>query len=315
MFYLRARGTGKRGESGSRAGVHDGLVESRGRQWIEELPAELSGQQALLRGMLRACESDDRFRWLAVACSVGRGAADRLSDLDMALGVADDQFDAALADVRAVVDGIGDLVESYHHALPEVATAHERIFAQYADRCQLDLVVFPATQDIGQVRDVVVLYDQDDRIVVSFEQQPVTAAQAREWAFGCWCALIDIGKYLRRGSSWEALQRLQDARAQLWRIWAAGFDVPNPHYGLTSILDFAPGRLPARMQETVSDLDPRHLLAAARSLAAHLSEACQHLGPDLRAALPIAMERFVTADLAALEPVLPISPRGWQDRA
>src|SRR5215469_4827460 len=310
MFYLRRRASGKRGESASEAAVHDGLVESRGRQWIEDLPAELSGQQALLRGLLRACESDDRLRWLAMACSVGRGAADRLSDLDTALGVADDQFDSALADVRAIVDSLGDLVESYQHALPEVATAHKRIFAQYADRCQIDLVVFPATQTIGQVRDVVVLYDPDDRIVASFEQQPVTPAQAREWAFGGWCALIDIGKYLRRGSSWEALQRLQDAQAQLWRIWAAGFDVPNPHYGLTSILDFAPGRLPARMHETVSDLDPRHLLAAARSLAAHLSEAWQHLGPDLRAALPIAMERFVTADLAALEPVLPISPRG-----
>jgi hypothetical protein len=295
--------------------VHDGLVESRGRQWIDGLPAELSGQQALLRGLLRACESDDRFRWLAVACSVGRGAADRLSDLDMGLGVADDVFDSALADVRAMVDGLGDLVESYHHTLPEVATAHERIFAQYADRCQIDLVVFPATQTIGQVRDVVVLYDQDDLIVVSFEQQPVTAAQAREWAFGCWCALIDIGKYLRRGSSWEALQRLHDARAQLWRLLAAGFDVPNPQYGLTSILDFAPGRLPARMQETVSGLDPWHLLRAAQSLAAQLSEACGQLGPDLRATRPMAMERFVTADLAELEPVLPKSPPGWLDRA
>ena len=289
-------------------------MESRGRQWIEGLPAELAGQQALLRGLLRACESDDRFRWLAVACSVGRGAADRLSDLDTALGVTDDQFDSALADVRAMVDSLGDLVESYHHTLPEVATAHERIFAQYADRCQIDLVVFPATQAIGQVRDVVVLYDQDDRIVVSFEQQPVTATQAHEWAFGCWCALIDIGKYLRRGSSWEALQRLQDARAQLWRIWAASFDVPNPQYGLTSILDFAPERLPVQMQETVSDLEPWHLLRAAQSLAAQLSEACGHLRPDLRATLPMAMECFVTADLDALEPVLPISPQGWQDR-
>jgi hypothetical protein len=90
--------------------VHDGLVEPRGRQWIEGLPAELSGQQRLLRGLLRACESDSRFRWLAVACSVGRGAADSLSDLDTALGVADDQFDSALADVRAMVDSLGDLV-------------------------------------------------------------------------------------------------------------------------------------------------------------------------------------------------------------
>jgi len=41
-------------------------------------------------------------------------------------------------------------LESYHHALAGVSTAHERIFAQYADRCQLGLVVFPATQAIGQ---------------------------------------------------------------------------------------------------------------------------------------------------------------------
>jgi hypothetical protein len=69
-----------------------------------------------------------------------------------------------------MVDRLGDLVESYHHTLPEVATAHTRIFALSADRCQIDLVVFPATQTIRQVRDVVVLYDQDDRMVVSFEQ-------------------------------------------------------------------------------------------------------------------------------------------------
>jgi hypothetical protein len=136
----------------------------------------------------------------------------------------------------------------------------------------------------------------------------VTAAQAREWAFGCWCALVDIGKYLRRGSAWEALQRLHEARAQLWRIWVACFEVPNPQHGLTSILDFAPERLPARMNETVSDLEPCHLLRASQSLAPQLSEACEHLEPDLRATLPLAIERFVTADLAALEPVLPISP-------
>jgi len=278
------------------------------------MPDELGGQRALLRGLLRACESDDRIRWLAIACSVGRGVADRFSDLDMGMGVADDQFDAALADVRGVVDGLGDLVESYHHQLPGLAIPHERIFAQYADRCQVDLVVFPATQTIGQVADEVVLYDPDDQIAVSFERQPVTARQAREWAFGGWCALIDLGKYLRRGSPWEALQRLHEAQAQLWRLWAACLEVPNPQYGLTSILDFAPGRLPAQTEATVADLDPGRLLAAARNLAVQLAEVGSRLGPDLRAALPAAMGRFVTADLAALEPVLPFSPPRWQDR-
>jgi len=273
-------------------------MSGQGRAWIDSLPDELDGQRALLRGLLLACESDDRIRWLVVACSVGRGAADRFSDLDLGIGVADDQFGAALADVRGVVDRLGPLVESYHHRLPELTTEHERIFAQYADRCQVDLVVFPATQNIGAIADEVVLYDPDDRIDASFERQPVTAEQAREWAFGGWCALADLGKYLRRGSWWEALQRLHDARAQLWRLWAAALDVPNPQYGLTSILDFAPRRLPAHMEATVSDLDPGRLLAAGVEMAGQLTQAGTRLGPDLRAALPAAMGAFVTADLA-----------------
>ena len=60
-----------------------------------------------------------------------------------------------------VIDGLGDLVDSYHHQLPGRAMRHERIFAQYADRCQIDLVAIPASQTIGAVRDEVVLYGED----------------------------------------------------------------------------------------------------------------------------------------------------------
>jgi len=275
-------------------------MSHHGRAWIDRLPEELARQRALLLGLLRACESDKRIRWLVVACSVGRGAADALSDLDLGMGVTDDEFEAALPDIRRVVDGLGDLVESYHHRLPGLTIAHERIFAQYADRCQVDLVVFPATHPIGQVLDEVVLYDPQGLAVASFEPEPVTAEQAREWAFGGWCALIDLGKYLRRGSPWEALQRLYEAQAQLWRLWAACFEVPNPQYGLTSILDFAPERLPPRMQRTVSDLDPGRLLAAGQNLAEQLTEVGGLLRADLKAALPTEMGQFVTRDLADL---------------
>jgi hypothetical protein len=277
-------------------------MSHHGRSWIDRLPDELAGQRALLRGLLAACESDERIRWLVVACSVGRGAADGLSDLDLGIGIADDQFDAALPDVRRLVDGLGDLVDSYHHRLPGLTITHERIFAQYANRCQVDLVVFPATQTIGQVLDAVVLYDPDGLVVASWEPQPVTAEQAREWAFGGWCALIDLGKYLRRGSPWEALQRLYEAQAQLWRLRATCFEVPNPQYGLTSILDFAPERLPPDMERTVSDLDRARMLAAGQNLARQLTEVAALLRPDLKAAMPIAMGKFVTRDLAEMTP-------------
>jgi len=274
-------------------------MESTGRAWIEALPDEIAGQRELLSRLVAACEANNAIRWLVVACSVGRGAGDRLSDLDMGLGVRDDAFESTLTQVRQIVDELGDLVDSYHHQLPGLTIRHERIFAQYADRCQVDLVVFPASQTF-QVRDQVVLYDQDKLIAGSFEQQPVSADQVREWAFGGWCALADFGKYLRRGSQWEALHRLHEARDDVWRLWATVLDVPNPQFGVTSILDYAPERLPAAMVPTVSDLDRDSLLAAARSLARQLNDVCERLEPAQRIALPEAMARYITRDLAEI---------------
>jgi hypothetical protein len=85
-----------------------------GLDWIEQLPAELAGQRVLLRCLLALCAADDNIRWLVIGCSLARGAGDRLSDLDVAMGIRDDEFDATIPVVRRAVDGLGDLVESYH---------------------------------------------------------------------------------------------------------------------------------------------------------------------------------------------------------
>jgi hypothetical protein len=271
-----------------------------GRDWIDELPGEIAGQKAIMRRLLDACEADERIRWLAVGCSVGRGAGDALSDLDMALGVRDDEFDAAITDIRAVVDGLGDLVDSYHHLLPEVTGPHERIFAQYADRCQVDLVVFPASVDIGSGPSMVVLYDPDDTIVVRRERPPATLEQVREWAFRGWCCLADAGKYLRRGSAWEALRALDEARSCWWQLWAVANDVRDARYGIVSILDFAPGTVPADAAGTVPRLDLAELTSAARKLAELLGGVDANLAAEYRAVLPDAMAAYITADLESL---------------
>jgi len=272
-------------------------MNTRGLDWIDDLPPELAAQRGLLRGLLALCNADDRISWLVIGCSLARGAGDRLSDLDMAMGIRDKDFEAARPDLRRAVDGLGELVESYYHQLPGLTQAHERIFAQFADRSQVDLVLFPASVPGGSVPNVVALYDPDDRLVIAGERKPVTSGQIREWAFGGWCALADLGKYLRRGSTWEALARLNEARAQLWQLWAATLDVPDPQYGLTSILDFAPGQVPASFEGTVADLDPGRLLDAARRVAALLHEAGERLPDDQRADLPGAIARYITADL------------------
>lgn len=268
-----------------------------GLDWISALPPELSGQQVLLRKMLALCEAETSIRWLVIGCSLVRNTADHLSDLDLAMGITDQDFAAALPRLRHAVDSLGDLIESYHHQLPAVPETHERIFAQFAGRCQIDLMLFPASAPGGSVPDVVVLYDPDDRLVIRDERQPVTPELVRSWAFRGWCALADLGKYLRRGSAWEALDRLNEARAQLWQLWAVSLHVPDPAYGLISILDFASDQLPATFQNTVSDLDPARLLHAAQHLAELLNHVGQHLAVDQRAVLPNAMARYITEDL------------------
>jgi hypothetical protein len=125
-------------------------MQTSGLDLIDDLPPELAGQQALLRGLLALCDADDRIRWLVIGCSLARGAGDRLSEKDMAMGIRDEDFDAARPDLRRAVDGLGELIESYHHQLPAVTQAHERIFAQFADRSQVDLVLFPASVRAGR---------------------------------------------------------------------------------------------------------------------------------------------------------------------
>jgi predicted nucleotidyltransferase len=283
-------------------------MDVQGREWISQLPAELAGQRAILERLLALCEADDDVVWLLIGCSLARGAADSLSDLDVAVGVRDERFAAATQDFRGAMDTLGNLVDSYHHQLPGVATPHERIFAQYADRCQLDLVILAAEASGGSFPRAVVLYDPGARIAEPGERKPVTPEQIREWAFRAWCALADLGKYLRRDSRWEALEQLHQARSQLWQLTAAAGAVPDPQYGLTSILDFAPGAMPAEMAGTVADLDPARLLAAARRLAALLSQTGERLHDDHRAALPRAMARYITDDLASLDLASPRAP-------
>ena len=275
---------------------------TQGREWISRLPAELARQRAVLDGLLDLCESDQEVGWLVIGCSVARGTGDRLSDLDLAVGIdtrAD--FPAAVRRVRLGVERLGELVDGYQHQLPGVPPPHERIFVQFADRGQVDLVVFPASTPAGSVPDVVVLHDPDGLLVLKDPRAPVEPDRIREWAFRGWCALVDVGKYLRRRSPWEALERLHEARTQLWQLYAAAHGVPDPQYGITSILDFAPGLDLPEMRETVADLDPVRLLSAARRTASLLDGIGPLLPDRQRAVLPDAMARFVLDDLSALE--------------
>jgi hypothetical protein len=126
----------------------------------------------------------------------------------------------------------------------------------------------------------------------------VTSDQIREWTFLGWCALIDMDKYLRRGSVWEAHARLQHARDQIWTLWAAATGAMYPWYGLTQVLDHDPGNLPPGIDATVAGLDAADLGRAATASAALLSQTSTAAAARCPADLPTAMAEYVTRILA-----------------
>ncbi len=124
-----------------------------------------------------------------------------------------------------------------------------------------------------------------------------------EWTFLGWVALADLAKYSRRGSPWEALERLHQARTYVWRLWAVVQDVDYPAFGLTGVLDDPDAGLPAGLDETVSALDVADIRRAAFAAAALLditsSAAASRVGAEALTALAAYMRGRLEALMGA----------------
>jgi hypothetical protein len=113
----------------------------------------------------------------------------------------------------------------------------------------------------------------------------------------------------RAHREWEALIQLNNARDQLWRLQAVASHVPDPQFGVISILDFAPETITPDMAATVADLDLAQLVSAARQLANLLDQIGQQLPVEYRVAYPGAMARYVLSDLWQLTTAGQTAPR------
>ena len=220
----------------------------------------------MIDAVVEICAGDDRIEVLELQCSVARGAGDELSDLDMGLTARDEDWEAVAAELPDRLRAISETVDLLDHTMPEWGTRrHRRFFVQYADGRQLDLVVQPTSNLAGRVPGAVVLYDPGGRLAA--ERRPGSmhagAEEARAWELLGWELLANVSKYLARGSTWEALERLHGARAMALRLHAVAEGVTYPGFGLTSLLDTDPPRLPDGLEATVSGLDPGALRAAA----------------------------------------------------
>jgi hypothetical protein len=119
-----------------------------GREWLASLPAELAAQRRVMAGLVDFCAATPVVTSLWVGCSLGREAGDALSDIDAALGIAAErghagaeQVLATEAAVIALLPSLGPIVDVLRHRIGRADQFARRIFAQFADRTQLDLAV------------------------------------------------------------------------------------------------------------------------------------------------------------------------------
>lgn len=305
--------------------VEDSDGATNGRAWVAALPVELNGQRRLLDRLVDLAQTTPLVTSLSVGCSLGRGVADALSDVDAALGVdappggaGADQVTAVEQTVVDALPGHGRLIDVLRHRVGPPDRFIRRVFAQFDDGLQLDLAVVaePEVRRGRAAPDFLSLYlapaptgaaTSDSTPMANTPVPPassaqnefppadeVTADQVREWAFLGWCALADAAKYLHRGSVWEANTRLHETRHHIWALWAAATGAPYPWHGLSQVLDHDPHDLPPGIEATVTGLDPRDLRRAARATAGVLAHVSELAATRHHAQLPAALGRHVT---------------------
>lgn len=274
------------------------------RAWLSTLGPELARQREAIAGLLDLCEDSALVASFSVGCSLGRGAADALSDVDAALGVHAARGPAGAREVRAVEEAVvallprlGPVVDCLRDESDTGDFLIRRVFVQFADRLQLDLAVI-AEEEVRRgaaAPDFVSLHWSGDRPdgTRGRPAHEVTAAQVREWAFLGWRALLDADKYLRRGSLWEAHQRLHDVRDRVWALWATARGAAYPWHGLSQVLDHDPDVLPPGVEATVAGLDATALRRAVAACVDVLEECSAAAAESRDADLPTAMARYV----------------------
>jgi hypothetical protein len=244
-------------------------------RWLRDLPALLGPQREVITGLLNEARKDSRIRLFVVGCSIGRGAADALSDVDALYGVAEPRWQEAIADSADLVRRVAPLIDLYQATLQPTSPdshAYQHTFAQYASGVQIDLVVAVAREQQARRPDWIVLHDPDERVSDAAKLVAPSEDEVRGWTYACLIHLSACAKYLTRGSLWEARTQLDLARTELWRVWAVAQHVPDPQFGLTAVLDATDRALPSNIDATVAPLSRVPMRSAALACLDMLEE-------------------------------------------
>lgn len=269
--------------------------------WLASLG--LPRHERLLRDLVAHATRDRRVRFIELACSVARGAGDELSDLDLGIGIDDNAWPSALDDLSVALRLLGEPIDVLEHEMTSWAgRPHRRYFIQFADLVQVDLVAMPASTRGGLPPGSIAIYDPDGRLAspMSPPQEHATPADVREWAFEAYVALMNMDKYLRRGSPWEALEQLHVGRTLTWQLWAVARGIPFPAFGLTAVLDADGAETPPGLQATVAGLSPDQLRFGGAALLPLVTDIARRACERIGAAHPDAMAAFVAGRWSSL---------------
>lgn len=288
-----------------RTGTYVGLV-TRGPTELFSGAGDLPAHAEVLEGLRREVDDSERWRWLELSCSLAAGRGDQLSDIDAGVGYAEP---FALEDVEregaALVEAAGSTLGLLVHALPAWPPGVRRFAVEYASGVQLDLVLMPAHRRQGIPDGAIAIVDKDATLAVPWRPpvaDPPTVRQAREWAMLGWWALSDVAKYLRRGSLFEAAERISEARQQALRLFAAARRVPYPVFGLVSLLDSELGELPGSLDRTYCVPNAPAAVAAAANATADLLEVASTSASEvLQAKIDTAWSGIARRRLAAAQ--------------
>jgi hypothetical protein len=238
--------------------------------WLDDLPEELASHAQVLRRLLAEAEADPRMRALQVQGSIGRGTADRHSDLDLGMVVTDDAWPVLVDEMAALVHRLGEVVDDYYQFVPSTESPDMfRAWAHFAGGFQLDLMVLPGSRLMGSGPDGRTLIDHDG--VLLRTDHPMRVAQPSDiakWAFLCWQNLAETLKYLERDRPVAAAEWLNSARQATISCWAAAHGVEYAGYA-----NVAAARLgiscpwPVGLEKTYATLEPDAVAASAVALA------------------------------------------------
>ena len=271
--------------------------------WLDDLPDYLSRHARIMRALVVAAADDARLRAVQVQGSVGRGDADRLSDLDLGVVVAESAWPAITDKIPTLIRRLGPVVDDHFEFLPGPdASEVFRAWVQFEDGIQLDMAVLPARRLLGSGPDGRPLFDRDEILLVSDHPMRLTYPQTvSKWDFLCWHDLAQSVKNIDRNRLAAAIEFLGSARLATISCWGAAHGVD--YAGLANVVAAGLGVTcpwPDGLEKTYPTPDRASVLAAAVALSELQGRTEILLGQRLGLS-PRPLGGWVTARLRSLQ--------------